>query len=396
MKRLAVLSTHPIQYQGPWFRALGSHPEVDLEVLFCHRARPEEQAAAGFGVEFEWDTQPLEGYRCRFLRNVATKPTIGTFGGLDTPEIAEVIKREKFDAVITNGWNYKSAWQAMRACWRNDIPILARSDSHLFTTRNFAKRLAKWPLYNWFIPRLDACLSVGKWSREYFLHYGARPERVFTVPHAVDQNYFAAESARWLPNRNRLRAEWGIDPDSMVLLFAGKFIQKKRPLDFLCAIDQAAKRGAKLCGLMVGDGPLRRECETLASARGAPIRFAGFLNQSEITKAYVAADALVLPSDGGETWGLVVNEAMLCGRPCFVSSRVGCAPDLIDRGETGEIFSVGDIKNLVALISSYAATPQRLAEMGARAKRQMTAHSIEAAVESTRQALAAVTGTRKA
>ncbi len=56
--------------------------------------------------------------------------------------------------------------------------------------------------------------------------------------------------------------------------------------------------------------------------------FAGFLDQSEISKAYVAADVLVLPSDYSETWGLVVNEAMASGLPSVVSDRCGCALDL--------------------------------------------------------------------
>jgi glycosyltransferase involved in cell wall biosynthesis len=394
MKRLAVLSTHPIQYQGQWFRALGAHPDVELEVLFCHRATPEEQAAAGFNVAFEWDTEPLDGYSYRFLKNVATKATTGTFGGLDTPEIEEVIAKEKFDAVITNGWNYKSAWQGMRACWRTNTPVLARSDSHLISERKFTKRIAKWPLYNWFIPRLDACLPVGKWSRDYFLHYGALPQNVFTVPHAVDVNYFESESKRWSLDRDELRRTWVIKPDATVFLFAGKFIKTKRVMDFVLAVEGAAKRGANLWGLMVGDGPFRPDCEARVREGNLPVSFTGFLNQSEMAKAYAVADALVLPSQD-ETWGIVVNEAMSCNRPCFVSSRVGCAPDLIDRGETGEIFSVGDIENLASLISSYATRPQRLTEMGARAKRQMTAHSIEAAVESTMQALSAVIRTRK-
>ena len=109
-------------------------------------------------------------------------------------------------------------------------------------------------------------------------------------------------------------------------------------MDFVCAIEQAVRRNPRIQGLMVGDGPLRAGCENLVRERSVPIRFTGFLNQSQITKAYVASDALVLPSDGGETWGLVVNEAMACARPCIVSDRVGCGPDLVIPQETGSIF----------------------------------------------------------
>src|SRR5207253_4254669 len=183
-----------------------------------------------------------------------------------------------------------------------------------------------------------------------------------------------------IPKRDDLRAGWGLDPRAAVFVFAGKFTHKKRPMDFVRAVSEASRQGASLFALMVGDGPLRSECEALAKARSAPITFAGFLNQSEIAKAYVAGDALVLPSES-ETWGLVVNEAMLCGRPCFVSDAVGCAPDLIVPGETGESFPMGDVQALASLITRYAERPEQLRTIGANAKRSMAKCSVQAAVD---------------
>jgi glycosyltransferase involved in cell wall biosynthesis len=283
----------------------------------------------------------------------------------------------------------------MRACWRTKTPVMARSDSHLHTDRGLMKRSLKRPLYSWFIPRLDACLPVGEWSRDYFLHYGARTERVFVVPHTVDDKRFASEAARWIPKRDELRAQWGLDPKAAVFVFAGKFINKKRPMDFVRAVAEASRQGAKVSGLMVGDGPLRSECEALVAAGNVPITFAGFLNQSEIAKAYVASDALVLPSDGGETWGLVVNEAMLCGRPCFVSDRVGCAPDLIVPGETGESFPLGDVQALASLMIRYAERPEALRTMGLNAERRIARCSVQAAVDGVLVAVRAVANGKK-
>lgn len=388
-KRLAILTTHPIQYHAPWFRALAAQPDIDLVVLFCHRATPEEQSAAGFGVDFEWDVSLIDGYQHRFLRNVARKPSVHTFNGIDTPDIKEIISQEKFDAVIINGWHYKSAWQTMRACWKTRTPVMARSDSTLRTERGFARKATKLPLYRWFVPKLDACLPVGTWSRDYFLHYGARPERIFIVPHVVDLDAFRQETKQQERRGNELRSEWQLDEDSTVFLFAGKFIQKKRPMDFVEAIAAAHQHGARLMGLMVGDGPLRQACEDKVRMCAAPIRFAGFLNQSLMPQAYAVADALVLPSEG-ETWGMVVNEAMASGKPCLVSDRVGCGPDLIVAGETGEIFPVGDIQSLASLLASYSARRKRLQEMGAKIERQMNRYSISAAVDGVVRATDAV------
>lgn len=390
VKRLAILTTHPIQYHAPWFRGLAAHPDIDLKVLFCHRATPGEQAAAGFGVEFEWDTSLLEGYPHRFLQSVARRPGIGGFGGLDTPEIKDIIARGRFDAVMINGWHYKSAWQAMRACWKTKTPVMVRSDSHLHTERPLAKRIAKRPFYSWFIPKLDACLPVGKWSSDYFLHYGAAPERVIIVPHVVDTDYFKSESDRLTPQRQTLRAQWGLDDSTVVFIFAGKFIGKKRPLDFVQAVSQAVKTGSRVAGLMVGDGPLRGACEDLVRSENIPIKFAGFLNQSQMPTAYVVADALILPSDGGETWGLVVNEAMACGVPCFVSDKVGCGPDMVITGETGAVFSLGDTKALGTLLSDFADKKQ-LGWMREQSRKQAQKYTLSVAVNRVVQAVETVT-----
>jgi len=194
--RLAVISTHPIQYHAPWFRGMAAHADLSIHVYFCHKATPQEQARAGFGVAFDWDVPLLDGYPHTFLGNVAKRPGHGSFAGFDTPEIGDIICQRQYDAVLVNGWNYKSAWQAIWAAWQSDVKVLVRGDSHLHSPRSLQVRLAKWVAYRPFVSRFDACLAVGQWSREYFLHYGARPERVFFVPHAVDNERIAAESQR--------------------------------------------------------------------------------------------------------------------------------------------------------------------------------------------------------
>jgi glycosyltransferase involved in cell wall biosynthesis len=386
-KRLAILTTHPIQYHGAWFRRLAAEPGLSIEVFYCHQATAKEQANAGFGVEFHWDVPLLEGYPHRFLRNVARTPSIHAFAGLDTPEIKDIIARERFDAVMINGWHYKSSWQAMRACWKSGTPVMVRSDSHLHTERPLLKRVAKRPFYAWFISKLDACLPVGKWSSDYFLHYGAVPERLIIVPHAVDSDYFEEQSRRLAPHREGLRAQWGIDGTAVTFLFAGKFIEKKRPLDFVQAVSQAAKANAQVGGLMVGDGPLRAACEDLVRRNDLPIKFAGFLNQSQMAQAYIAADALILTSNGGETWGLVVNEAMACGVPCFVSDKVGCGPDMVINDRTGAVFPIGDTKSLGRILSQFASNNEQMGWMGKQAKQQAQKHSLRVAVDRTIQAI---------
>ncbi|HET7183574.1 MAG TPA: glycosyltransferase family 4 protein [Terriglobales bacterium] len=388
MKRIAIVATHPIQYQAHWFRALAAHPDLDLEVFFCHYATPKEQAEAGFGVEFDWDIPLLDGYPHRFLKNIATTPSLDHFGGLDTPEIRDLIRQCRLDAVINCGWNRKSYWQSIFACRQSGTPVMVRSDSHLHTERPALTAAAKWPVYRLFIPRMDACLAVGQWARDYFLHYGARRDRIFLVPHSIDERWFGEHVARLLPQRAQTRAEWRLPPDCVVFLWAAKFIGQKRPLDFLRALELAARSGIRVHGLMAGDGPLRAEAEAFARERGAPVTFTGFLNQSEMVKAYVACDALDLTS-GGETWGLVVNEAMACSRPCIVSDKVGCGPDLITPS-TGATYPAGHVEALLARMASFAADRERLRRMGEAAARRVAEYSTAVAVSGVVEAVHSV------
>ena len=85
-KRIAVVSTHPIQYHSAWFQSLAAQPELDVHVYYCHRATPLEQARAGFGVEFDWDVPLLSGYPHCFLRNVADPPGPEGLPGLILPK----------------------------------------------------------------------------------------------------------------------------------------------------------------------------------------------------------------------------------------------------------------------------------------------------------------------
>jgi len=391
--RLAILSTHPVQYHAHWFRALAARPELDVSVLYCYQASPRDQAQAGFGVEFDWDIPLLEGYRHSFLSGARSKA--GSFFAVGPRQIAGTLASKNYDAVLINGWHYTVAWQTIFACWKLGIPVMVRGDSQLSSPRNPLKRIMKYPAYRSFIPRFDACLAVGVRSRDYFLHYGASGERVFQVPHAIQDDLFQHAAHAAQGRRPELRSQWALRDQQMVFLFAGKFIEKKRPMDFLRGIEAASRQEPAIAGLMVGDGPLRAACEQFVRSRKLPVHFAGFLNQSRMVEAYLAADCLVLPSDGQETWGLVVNEAMSCARPAIVSDAVGCAPDLVRDGRTGAVFPLADVEALGKILMAFARDPTRLRLMGECSRAGLRSYSLGAAVQGVIDAVEAVTLSRQ-
>ena len=334
-KRIGFLVSHPIQYYAPILRELAGR--CDLTVFFAHRQTPEQQARAGFGVAFDWDVDLLSGYDSRFLVNVARQPSTDRFAGCDTPGIADEIARGRFDGFVVPGWALRSYWQAVRACRRLGVPVLVRGDSQLGSQRNSAVRIAKALAFSHLLRRFDGFLYVGQRNREYLLHYGAPAQRMFFSPHCVDNDAFSAASTGIHRPQGRRR-----------VLFVGKLIGRKHPADLLHAVARLRDKAVQIA--FAGAGELEPELRKIAAASAVDADFMGFVNQTELPAVYASADVLVLPSDGQETWGLVVNEAMACGIPAIVSDAVGCGPDLIEPGRTGATFPLGDVAALASAI----------------------------------------------
>jgi glycosyltransferase involved in cell wall biosynthesis len=383
--RLGIVASHPVQYQVPWYRALAR--ELDLTVYYALLPSPEQQGV-GFGENFAWDVPLLDGYRWTALPNAARAPSLSGFLASRTPGVTEVLRADRPDAVIVSGWHALPLLQATRACGRLGIPCLVRGESSGLWRRPWWART----LHRRLLARFDAFLAIGEANREFYLRNGVPVERIFSVPYFADNARFAQQDARWRPERQSIRREWGIAAGETCFLFAGKLVPKKRVLDFLAACAIARQRVPSIRALVVGSGELTGEARRLAAERGLEAVFVGFLNQTQISRAYVAADMLVLPSDYGETWGLVVNEAMAHGLPAIVSDRVGSGPDLVADGVTGRVFPFGDVEALAGVLLEAAADPDRRAEMGSRARRRVEAYSAERAVEGTLDAVAFVTG----
>jgi glycosyltransferase involved in cell wall biosynthesis len=370
--RLAVLTSHPIQYYAPLFRELARR--VDLHVFFAHQPTPQQQSV-GFGESFAWDVDLTSGYSHSFLRNVARRPGTDRFGGCDTPEIGAHLRQGRFDAVLILGWHLKSLLQGLAAAKLQGLPVMIRGDSQLDTPRSALKRAAKALVYPRFLRLFDAALCVGTRSREYYFHYGYPRGRLVFSPHCVDAAWFAQRAT---PDAGaELRARCGVPPTAKVVLFAGKLVEFKRPLDVIEAAAALGDKVGELHVMVAGSGELEDAMRARAQALGVRLHLMGFQNQSAMPAAYAAADLLALPSNGRETWGLVCNEALACGTPIVVSDAAGCAQDLAAGGIAGRAYPMGDIDALTRALAQVLSHPPSAEALGAVSRR----HGLEAAAD---------------
>jgi glycosyltransferase involved in cell wall biosynthesis len=377
--RLAVITSHPIQYYAPIFRMLDRR--LDLEVFYAHRATPLDQAKAGFNTAFEWDIDLLAGYRSHFLTNVARRATTNRFFGCDTPEIAQRISTGNFDAVLVLGWYLKSFIQAIVAAKRSGIPVLVRGDSQLMMPSSPAKALVKDVLYPPALRVFNAALYVGLRSRQYYERYCYPSDRLFFSPHCVDIHWFGARGSP--AAGEALRKQKGICKEEAVVLFAGKLLSFKRPLDVVEAAGCLKARGRSVTLMVAGSGPLEESMRNRAAQIGVKLVLLGFQNQTEMPACYAACDVLVIPSTGRETWGLVANEALACGRPIIVSDAIGCAPDLAADGFVGRTFPLGNYQKLSDAIAAVIDHPPSYEAI----KRRSYAYSIDVACDGIIRAL---------
>ena len=384
--KLAFLTTHPIQYQVPVFRHLAAAEGVDFQTLFCTIPNAKQQGAE-FGVEFEWDLPLLEGYKHHVLDNVSANPGLMHYSGCDTPGVGEYLRANRFDAVVVNGWVVKSCIQTMRACRRLKIPCIVRGEANNLRPRAWWKRMIHRRLMNYF----SAYCPIGTASADFYRELGIPEHKMFLAPYCIENDRFECPD-RANPDAVRAaREELGLPSDKACFLFCGKFIRKKNPDQLLKAVRMAADEGANFHVLMVGDGELRPECEHYARKHQLPVTFTGFMNQGEIKLAYLASDCLALPSDNGETWGLVVNEAFAAGMPAIVSDQVGCWKDLIKENSTGSVFPFAEIQELAKRLVEFSLNRQRLLTMGRQAKVLIESFSPRHAANGVLEAARAVT-----
>lgn len=383
--RLGVVTSHPIQYQTPLFRALAER--VDLTVYFAHRAAPKDQAEAGFHVGFDWDIDLTSGFRHRFLENTSRRPSITRFTGCDTPGITEVLAADEPDVLVVHGWHLKSLLQAANAGRSLGIPVMARTDSHLDTPRSLVKLSVKSITHPIFLRKFDMFLPTGTRSARYLRRYRVPERRIHVVPYCIDVQSFSAITLRTQSDRERLRADLGAAREESIVLFTGKLIVLKEIPILIEALARVHRAGKAVRLLVVGSGPLMNQLVDMANRVSLPTTFLGFVNQSRMPEVYALSDILVLPSSS-ETWGLVVNEAFACGIPAIVSDRVGCAPDMIIEGLTGTVFPVGNVEALAdavrhwICVRDWTATRRALQEMTAHYSPASSADALVAAAQS--------------
>lgn len=363
MKKLAIITTHPIQYNAPLFKLLTERNIIDVKVFYTWgESVLKEKFDPGFGKVINWDIPLLEGYDYTMVQNISTHPGSHHFKGIINPTLINDIESWGADAVLVFGWSFVSHLKCIRY-FHKKIPVYFRGDSTMLNeSKSGLKYFIKKIFLNWVYNFVDTAFYVGSANKDYYLACKVKESSLVFAPHAIDNKRFEKESS----SNNRI--EWGISPTDFVFLYAGKFEKVKNISLLLRAFSQLNSDNAYL--LLVGNGPLESEIDSMIKQFDLKIqnriKIVGFVNQNSMPAIYNAADVYVLPSFS-ETWGLSVNEAMASSLPVIVSDRCGCCKDLVIESVTGYVFNSNHLASLTSCMQKIIVNNNLTKRMGENA-----------------------------
>jgi glycosyltransferase involved in cell wall biosynthesis len=349
---LAVISTHPIQYQAPVYRALQTQFGIPTTAIYGSDFSIIGYQDREFGAQFAWDTDLTSGYTSLFLSRVAEGGAMSS-GEVSAAGMLAQLRQIRPDAILLSGYRFRFDLRAFWAARQIRVPLLFRAEATDHSQkRSWAKALVRDAGLRWFYRQFDAILYIGQRALMHYRRLGVPEDQLIFSPYCVDTQPFRLRESDRDDLRNLTRNRLNITADQIVLLMSGKLSLRKGPDYLIRAVKLlAGDLRQHITVVFLGDGEMRNALKELSETEPTvKTHFIGFQNQSQLSAYYHAADLLVMPSLFSETWGLVVNEALHHGLPCLVSDQVGCAPDLVEPGLTGDVFSAGSAEALAEAI----------------------------------------------
>lgn len=267
-------------------------------------------------------------------------------------EIIDFLRQQQVAAVIVNGYNDAGRRRTIRWCHQQGIPCFLWADSNIASDRT--KTGWKQTIKQWMVPRMvrlaTGCFACGRLGRQFWEHYGAKPEQIFISPYEPDYSLIHNQPEAAIAET---AVKHRLDPDRKRLLFSGRLTAVKRVDLLIEAFIAVADDRPDWDLVIVGDGELKDSLQAkLPEHLRSRVIWTGFVSdQSELSRLYRASHVLMLPSSF-EPWALVVNEAVAAGMAVVATDVVGAAAELVRDGVNGHIVPVDDLPALIAATQS--------------------------------------------
>lgn len=338
MKKLAIITTHPIQYQIPLFKSL-KKKGIKFKVFFASKhGVVKNKIDPEFLRKVKWDinSDMLKGYESKFSK--VQKYNVNDFR-LYYDNIERELSEGNFNYILILGWNNIHYLRAIYFAVKNKIKILLRVETNLKFTKNLIKKILKKIVLKFFFKKVSYFLSIGKLNKEFYISHGVKKNKILSAPYFVDNDFFNI-SLNKKNTKKKLKFE-----NKKIILFVGKLIKRKNPFEFL-KIAELNRDKINLHFVIIGDGILKKKCvEYIKNLNLTNVSLLGFVNQNKIREYYKVSDLMIVTSFY-ETWGLNINEAFASNVPVICSHDCGASSDLVVNKKTGFVYKTGNINDL--------------------------------------------------
>lgn len=305
---IAVVTNSITPYTNKLFEAFASRSTSELIVYQC-TAREADRF---------WNIPQPRHYRLVTLEGLSRATTVGYVHF--NPGIVKQLARHKPDVIVAGGFTPTMCAAGLYAL-ATGRPYGLFFDGSRATDKgemSFPHRI----LRRFIVPRASFAICPSEGNRELVRFWGMAPQRTKLSPWVVP----------WDPPRTlNSFGERRFD-----LLFSGRLVDLKNPMFLEAVLRRAKARGKPLSIRIIGHGPLREAMEGPLREACSHVQFDGNLSQEQLAEAYSSARLLAFPTLL-DAWGLVANEAIICGTPVIASPHAVSSSELVEKYGLGKV-----------------------------------------------------------
>jgi glycosyltransferase involved in cell wall biosynthesis len=362
--RLGVIFTHPTQHHSPLWRRLSQEKDLEIKVFYLsNENQVQGEGDRELGAKEPWDVDLMSGYNYEYLKNWKGEVSPKVKTSLLHISLIKDIHPKNFDAMWISSFVTHSHRLAFFLCKARGIPVISQNDGTIMSDTgyyNSFQRIARLTAFSRLYNLSNYWLAIGNHNEIYLRYYGVDTEKITPAPYPFDRERFEKTINAHSNEVLSLRRQFCNDEETVLYGFAAKYIERKRPMEFIEAMKKAFRSNPKIKGILIGGGALEKEIQQEISQMTGGLINAGFVNQNKLPLYYAAMDVFVCPS-AIDSHPLVVSEAMAAGCPVILSDRCGNwgYSDILQHRYNGMVYPSGNINQLTDCILELADTEKR-------------------------------------
>ena len=314
--RIFWLFNHPAPYKIEFFNRLGTTNEL---TVYFERRSESGRNKTFYGRKVE-----------RFEAHFGKPLPLGGVNSFSREPIEFLKRHEDYDLIVLNGWRTITERLCISYCKKHKIPYVFYINGGIAREHenNFA-----YVFKRHYISGATFCMAPDETSKQYLIHYGADPKKIYLYPYGSVAEADLFTQAYGASGIQKIRKKVGI-VEEKAFVSAGFFIQRKG-FDRLIAAWAHMPKNAGL--YLIGEGRRGRKLKRQAKALHLDnVHFIPFMDHGKLFRFYKACDAFLFPTYE-DIYGHVVTEAMSQGLPVFSSDKANAAKRLIVQNVNGAI-----------------------------------------------------------